>query len=251
MPVNPFLEGGDLTLARVKPFVRGLFYDSDITFSGVVNGAFTYSNELVSVIYYGDNTLTYTNFGVQAQGLDGRRASKNAASEDYLAALNFLKVDQTQKNTYYLAQVQTNGTAHTFCFGLLSGGFPLTWTEDFRRNLNVPMQYPLEVTAQFGQVVNYKRFVMNFTADPERPAIQSPVQQAPDALNGNLDTTRPGEGQVRSVAPNSSAASLNFSWVYVGSPEETSEKKMGLAFVIDKNFEDGVTLRDWGTDGHQ
>ncbi len=157
---NPYSPSGELLLKTVEKNID-LFFDKPASkWWGAINNVYTYSNENVVVKYYPNDVLEYSDYSIST------RDTNSTLETDYYIAVNFLLMDTTITNEYYLADYSINEGKTTFYFDYVINDYPLKLSSNIISKIE--LQHFIEITVEHRKVRKYKKLVYNYVINENK-----------------------------------------------------------------------------------
>ncbi len=152
---NPYLSKGMVVRSSVKEKVKGFFTkDTNTIESSVKDEIITFSNAYTVVRYYMTGILEYGYYNNEF------RDNKLSIVEKFTVAKEFLKKDESIKNSYYLENYEEKDDKIIFNFNYSINGLPIYLSNEQKDKYR--MENFLEITVENGEVTKYKKIVYNF-----------------------------------------------------------------------------------------
>ncbi|MCL1884866.1 MAG: hypothetical protein FWF81_14065 [Defluviitaleaceae bacterium] len=169
---NPFRDPhGILRRTHIQSLIEP-FFDNPVTiFPGGADNIFTFSNRNTMVRYLLETTvLEYTSYRTV-----GRTAAENFMA-DFSAALDFVRNDPLVVNEIFLRNHEPRMGANIFWFDYVIDNKPLVLTGEWLTSEHCmePLLAPIEVIADHGRVVRYRRLGYTFSSDEEATFVKEP-----------------------------------------------------------------------------
>ena len=149
--INRFFENPSL---RATPYSRE--YTDELGVTHVKEHIF--SSDTTVIKLYPNFILEYSNF---------RRSSRvhQSFTEAYAHAMNFLSRDETLLNDIFLVHYESIDSGYTFFFDYIVNNFPILLPASFRADTG--LSHAIQLTVQNNIVTSYRRFVAEFTVNPD------------------------------------------------------------------------------------
>ncbi|MDR0273150.1 MAG: hypothetical protein LBI27_07540, partial [Clostridiales bacterium] len=157
---NPFRDAhGLFTLSHIRNRVEPFFDNPASIIPGIsVDNVYTFSTRNTMVRYLENAVLEYTSYRAVAS------SSQINFMSDFSAALAFAMEHGSQE--IYLRSYERRGRTHVFRFDYVIDNRPLVLTEDWHTGFYCtdPLRSPVEVIADNGRVVRYRRLAYTFSS---------------------------------------------------------------------------------------
>ncbi|GMQ55910.1 hypothetical protein AN1V17_03020 [Vallitalea sediminicola] len=157
---KPFYVDDKLESGLLEDYVNG-FFQNNIKWK-LANDEdaekFTYTDESVFVYYDTKGVVEYINNDIQ------NRKDLHIIDSYYIAEKFINKKDKIiNKQEYSLSNYIVSGNKSIFYFSYKYNDINVDIPKDYMEHLN--MEYPMELTVMDGQVVNYKRIILDLDLD--------------------------------------------------------------------------------------